>query len=136
VVQQDEFEKTGLRALLNLGHTFGHALEADGHYTTYLHGEAVAIGTLWACRYAHQLGQFDHVSDVEQVWHRLGLPTRAWGEHTAERLVTIMTQDKKNSARTDITLVLPHPPLGEATVSNGHPRDRLTDFLSYQLAGG
>lgn len=57
VVEQDEFERTGLRAVLNYGHTFGHAFEALAGYGKLLHGEAVSIGMIYASRLAEQLGR-------------------------------------------------------------------------------
>lgn len=57
VVAADERE-TGLRALLNLGHTFGHAIEAEMGYGNWLHGEAVAAGMVMAARTSERLGQF------------------------------------------------------------------------------
>ena len=57
VVRQDEREELGLRAVLNYGHTFGHALEAATGYGTLLHGEAVSIGMLCASRLAQRLGR-------------------------------------------------------------------------------
>jgi 3-dehydroquinate synthase len=59
VVEKDEFEDNGLRAVLNFGHTFGHAFESLSGYGTLLHGEAVAIGMLCAARLAKQLGRVD-----------------------------------------------------------------------------
>ena len=57
VVEQDEREETGLRAVLNYGHTFCHAIETVSGYGTYLHGEAVAIGMVCASRLAESLGR-------------------------------------------------------------------------------
>src|SRR5690606_34866041 len=57
VVEQDEFERTGLRAMLNYGHTFAHAFEALAGYGELLHGEAVAIGMVCASRLAERLGR-------------------------------------------------------------------------------
>lgn len=59
IVEADERELTGRRAVLNYGHTFGHAIEAVTHYGHYLHGEAVAIGMHAAARLALQLGRVD-----------------------------------------------------------------------------
>jgi 3-dehydroquinate synthase len=110
VVQQDETEQLGLRALLNLGHTFGHALEADGQYNTYLHGEAVAIGTLWACRFAVQEGLLtsDALQQVDMAWKRLRMPVTPFMRHNPEQLLARMRQDKKNDTTDVITLVLPN----------------------------
>ncbi len=56
VVGKDERETSGLRAILNLGHTVGHAIETAAGYGTLLHGEAVALGLIAACRVSHSLG--------------------------------------------------------------------------------
>ncbi len=78
VVADDERE-SGARALLNLGHTFGHAIEAGMGYGTWLHGEAVAAGTLLAADLSHRLGLIA-AADVERIaalMRRAGLPTQA-----------------------------------------------------------
>jgi 3-dehydroquinate synthase len=65
VVAQDEKE-SGIRALLNLGHTFGHAIEAEQGYGNWLHGEAVAVGMILAAKTSQQLGLIDN-SQVERI---------------------------------------------------------------------
>ncbi len=77
VVRDDERE-SGLRALLNLGHTVGHALEAHGGYTRWLHGEAVALGTLAEMRASEALGFTSKalVERAEALLSALGLPTK------------------------------------------------------------
>lgn len=67
VVEQDEFEATGLRAVLNYGHTFGHAFEALCGYGQLLHGEAVAIGMIYASRLAERRGLIDSSATSRQV---------------------------------------------------------------------
>ncbi len=69
VVAADERE-TGLRALLNLGHTFGHAIEAEMGYGNWLHGEAVAAGMVMAARASERLGQFGAGRD--STYHHVG----------------------------------------------------------------
>jgi len=78
VVEQDEFERTGLRAILNYGHTFAHAYEALTGYGELLHGEAVAIGMIDASRLAENLGRIDARATQRQLalLTELGLPTR------------------------------------------------------------
>lgn len=78
VVEQDEFERTGLRAVLNYGHTFAHAFEALAGYGELLHGEAVAIGMIYASRLAETLGRIDAATTARQValLEAVGLPTR------------------------------------------------------------
>lgn len=103
VVAQDETEN-GVRALLNLGHTFGHALEAATDYSDrLLHGESVAIGTVQAFRFSARLGLCapDLATRVEAHLRRAGLPTHVSdipGDlANAARLLDIMHQDKKAS---------------------------------------
>ncbi len=67
IVSQDERETTGLRAILNYGHTFGHALEAATSYGELLHGEAIAIGMTMAAKLALQLGRVDHLFLARQT---------------------------------------------------------------------
>ena len=102
VVRADEFELAaeGGRALLNLGHTFGHAIEQVTGYTTYLHGEGVAIGLAGAARLSHKLGLLS-VTDVGRVEHTLAahqLPVRLRGPLPLAELQTATTRDKKNRA--------------------------------------
>ncbi len=96
VVVADETEQ-GVRALLNLGHTFGHAIESMTHYTTYLHGEAVAIGTLMAARLSEQLNHAP--AGIEQTIHdcyqAAGLPTSI-PHFSADAWLDAMGHDKKN----------------------------------------
>ena len=73
VVAADERE-TGLRALLNLGHTFGHAIEAEMGYGNWLHGEAVAAGMVMAARTSERLGQFSS-AETQRI---ITLLTRGW----------------------------------------------------------
>ncbi len=104
IVSEDEREG-GVRALLNLGHTFGHALEAENRYgPDLLHGEAVACGLALALRYSARLGLCDlrEADRAEGVLNRAGLATRlpelGGGPYPAERLVAHMRHDKKAQA--------------------------------------
>jgi 3-dehydroquinate synthase len=99
VVEKDEFERTGLRAVLNYGHTFGHAFEALAGYGELLHGEAVAIGMLYASRLAERLGFIDAATTrrQEELLSLFGLPTRlpACWSHSEDAVVDRMKLDKK-----------------------------------------
>ena len=97
IVGEDERETKGRRALLNLGHTFGHAVEAESAYAT-LHGEAVAIGMALAFRFSAErgLGSQQDAARVESHLASVGLPTRIT-VGTPERLVAHMASDKKAS---------------------------------------
>jgi 3-dehydroquinate synthase len=99
VVERDETEQ-GERALLNFGHTFGHALETAGHYTTLLHGEAVAIGMLLAARLSERLGMSsaDERARLQSLLQTLGLATGMPRNADADGLLALMQLDKKNSA--------------------------------------
>lgn len=95
VVEQDEKE-AGLRAILNYGHTLGHALEAYWNYRGYLHGEAVAVGMVAAARLARKIGvcKPETAERQERVLRAAGLPVRGRGE-AVERLMSLMKTDKK-----------------------------------------
>jgi 3-dehydroquinate synthase len=99
VVSRDERETTGLRMLLNYGHTIGHAIEVTAGYGRYLHGEAVAIGTMGAALISARVAGLPP-SDVERqrrLLERLRLPTRAEGLD-AEAVLSAMSRDKKVEA--------------------------------------
>lgn len=104
VVARDERE-AGERALLNLGHTFGHAIETGMGYGIWLHGEAVAAGTVMAALLSEQLGWIDAsaVERIKSLFVRVGLPVVGpWLDATAEtsaaRYLDLMRHDKKVSA--------------------------------------
>lgn len=96
VVARDEREG-GLRAILNFGHTAGHALEQAAGYGTYLHGEAVAVGMVFAARLAQRVLGFPagEAARLEELLRALGLPTAAPGVPW-ERLQAALRRDKKN----------------------------------------
>ncbi|TAK92609.1 MAG: 3-dehydroquinate synthase [Burkholderiaceae bacterium] len=98
VVAQDERE-SGLRALLNFGHTFGHAIEAGMGYGAWLHGEAVGAGMVMAADLSARLGYIE-IALVERIRATVaaaGLPTQGPGLG-AERTIQLMLGDKKNEA--------------------------------------
>jgi len=106
IVAEDEHEH-GKRALLNLGHTFGHAIEALGGYGKWLHGEAVAIGMQMAAETSLQLGWLDS-TDVERIaalLERTGLPTHVTGL-SADAIFSRMQLDKKAGSQ-GLKVVLP-----------------------------
>jgi 3-dehydroquinate synthase len=115
IVAEDERER-GRRALLNLGHTFGHALESLGGYERWLHGEAVAIGTVLAARTSAALGWIGapECERIERLLERAGLPIRA-GDIDAERLLERMQLDKK-ADKSGLKLILLRG-IGDAVVT-------------------
>jgi len=98
VVEQDELEQTGLRAALNYGHTFGHAIETASGYGSLLHGEAVAIGMHCAARLAESVGRIglDVVDRQRRLLEAFRLPAapRTFGG-SPDALMAIMLRDKK-----------------------------------------
>jgi len=99
VVGQDEREG-GLRAILNFGHTFGHAIEAGMGYGVWLHGEGVAAGMVMAAELSRRLGLVDaaFVERLTRLIRRAGLPTRAPvldAQDNAGRYLELMRVDKK-----------------------------------------
>jgi 3-dehydroquinate synthetase len=98
VVREDPLEK-GARKLLNLGHTFGHGVEAAGRFEAYTHGEAVAVGLAFAFRLAAALGRIGPlaVAEVEEAIRAAGLPLRV-PPAVARRAELLMGYDKKRTA--------------------------------------
>lgn len=138
IVAEDERE-TGVRALLNLGHTFGHALEAEARFDgRILHGEAVGIGVIMAFELSARLG-FCPPADAARVrahFAACGLPTTAAGvglsSATTEALIEHMKQDKKVS-RGKLTFVLARA-IGEAFLTQDVDIADLRDLLVRELA--
>ena len=109
MVSQDEREETGLRAILNFGHTVGHAIEAvAGYGGAFQHGEAVAAGMVAECRLAEQREWIapETTRRLISLLRTFGLPTAAH-ELNADALLEAMTRDKKNRDG-QIRCVLPH----------------------------
>ncbi|MGL4979672.1 MAG: 3-dehydroquinate synthase family protein, partial [Plesiomonas sp.] len=118
VVAADETEQ-GQRALLNLGHTFGHAIEAEMGYGVWLHGEAVAAGMMMAAQTAVRLGQCSasDVARLRTLLLRAKLPVSGPASMPPERYIPHMMRDKKVLAGT-LRLVLPQG-IGQANVVSG-----------------
>jgi 3-dehydroquinate synthase len=128
IVAEDEREH-GRRALLNLGHTFGHAIEAAAGYGEWLHGEAVAAGLVMAADLSHRLGWIAEadVARVTSLLARAGLPVVA-PPIGAGRALALMGLDKKVLAGC-IRLVLLRR-LGEGVVSGDYPAGALEETLA------
>jgi 5-deoxy-5-amino-3-dehydroquinate synthase len=108
------------RALLNYGHTLAHALETDGHYDLR-HGEAVAVGLVFAARLARRLGRVgdERVAEHDRVVAAYGLPSGLPAGVDATRLVSVMGRDKKATGR-GLTFVLDGPDGLEVVPGVGH----------------
>ena len=138
IVAQDERD-TGARALLNLGHTFAHALESESGFDgALLHGEAVGVGCALAFRFSAELGlcPAQAAARVETAVASAGLPTRlhalAAAPFDAERLAGHMAQDKKADGR-GLVFVLARA-IGEAFVAGDVERSALLAFLEAEGA--
>jgi len=128
IVEQDEREETGVRMVLNYGHTVGHALETLTGYRRWLHGEAVAIGLIAAARLAVRLELTDArtAERQEAVLEAVGLPTRLEGT-TPEAVVTTLRHDKKaRDGRVPFVLL---KGLGRAEVCFDVPQDTVLAVL-------
>jgi 3-dehydroquinate synthase len=133
IVAQDEEERLDIRALLNLGHTFGHALEAEtGFSGALLHGEAVAIGMAQAFRFSAREGLCspDDAARVEAHLERAGLRTRL--PLAADRLIAHMLHDKKKT-EAGLPFILVHG-IGRAFVAHGVPLERVRVFLEAEAS--
>ncbi|MGO9545884.1 MAG: 3-dehydroquinate synthase [Rhodomicrobium sp.] len=141
IVARDELE-TGDRALLNLGHTFGHAVEAWAGYSgDVLHGEGVALGMVLAAKFSEAQGLCDAsvAQRLEQHLVRCGFATDFNALHAQvgrmpdlQSLMTFMEQDKKVRDG-EMTLILLRK-MGEAFVAHEVPRETIRTFLEAQLA--
>jgi len=141
VVAADETEG-GVRATLNLGHTFGHAIEAAMGYGTWLHGEAVAAGMVMATEMSKRLGWLPAAADdppgeagaaavkrVEALLARAGLPVRPPPSMTLETFMTYMSVDKKVESGV-LKLVLLED-VGSAVVTAAYDKEVLYDTIMY-----
>jgi 3-dehydroquinate synthase len=140
IVGRDETEK-GERALLNLGHTFGHALEAwCGYSDRLLHGEAISIGMCLAFRFSEALGHCKRNEGERVAAHfaAVGVPTRI-GDIPGARpdvsgLMQLMAQDKK-VRQGKLTFILARA-VGEAFIAHDVPAERISAFLAGEIAAG
>ncbi|MBD0410722.1 3-dehydroquinate synthase [Pseudoalteromonas distincta] len=128
IVAQDEKEH-GLRALLNLGHTFAHAIEAEMGYGVWLHGEAVATGMVLAAKLA-KTRQDLSASEVDRIIKLLelyNLPTEIPKQMTSEQFLTHMRKDKKNKRGT-IRFILPTQ-FGQCALVDDVSDDQVRDLI-------
>lgn len=128
VVAADERE-AGERALLNLGHTFGHAIETGMGYGEWLHGEAVAAGTVMAAQLSQQMGWISQADQarITQIFSRAGLPVKGPAMPT-EQYVELMAHDKK-VLDGQLRLVLLKQ-IGQAIVSDRAESHQISDAIA------
>lgn len=134
IVNLDEKEQ-GIRAILNLGHTFGHALERLGDYKKLLHGEAVAIGMLMALDLSVRLNKVgqDYYERVKKLLSLFNLPTRVFASWSAKDIFGLMKLDKKNTSD-QITLIIPSG-LGKVEIIDSVAQEDILKSIECFLPG-
>ena len=132
IVAEDEREQ-GRRALLNLGHTFGHALEAIGAYERWLHGEAVALGMMLAARTSAALGRVGtgDCARIEALLASAGLPVTAGASVDADAMLEHMQLDKK-ADKAGLKLILLDG-IGSAVVTRAPDRALMRSVIAARL---
>lgn len=127
-VMRDEYEQNE-RALLNLGHTFGHAIEAATHYQSWLHGEAVAVGLLMAADLSVRLGLLPEtdLQRIQRLLLQFGLPIAPPPSMTQENFLQFMSQDKKVLAG-QLRLILLDK-IGHAIINKDYAINKLSETI-------
>ncbi len=127
VVMADETEQ-GERATLNLGHTFGHAIETGMGYGAWLHGEAVAAGTVMAAHLSHRLGWLDKAQlvRIQSIFQRAGLPVQGAALPVA-RYLELMALDKKVEAGALRLILLKS--IGQSLIYSSASLEQITESI-------
>ncbi|MFA5626519.1 MAG: 3-dehydroquinate synthase [Thiohalomonadaceae bacterium] len=134
IVAADETE-AGSRALLNLGHTYGHAIETGMGYGLWLHGEAIAVGMVMAAELSAQLGWLaaDDVARTRRLFVAAGLPVQAPSELDAARFLELMAVDKKVQAG-KLRLILLCG-IGQAVISDSATAEQISAGIALHHSG-
>ena len=132
VVAEDELEQTGIRALLNFGHTFGHAIETGTGYGNWLHGEAVACGMAMASKLSVKLGWLDEskLERIQKLITSAKLPLHPPSSIQGQQFLDLMAVDKKTrSGKIHLVLI---KNIGKAVLTSEFPLSVLEEvILSY-----
>ncbi len=130
VVAEDERE-SGLRAILNLGHTFGHAIETGIGYGEWLHGEAIALGMLMAADLSHRQGWITEevIERIKQMLVKLNLPVALPDDLDPGKMRELMSVDKK--AKDGVLFLILLKGIGEAIVTDEFDEDLLMETLHH-----
>ena len=133
IVARDERE-SGVRALLNLGHTFAHAIEAGAGYGQWLHGEAVATGIAMAAYLARGIGKLsgDDEQRIVRLLSAAELPVSPFAGLAADKMLALMKGDKKVRAG-KVRLILPNG-IGNCEIVDDYPPKLLTDTVAHFTA--
>lgn len=132
VVAEDERE-SGIRAILNLGHTFGHAIETALNYKEWLHGEAVGCGMLMAADLSMRLGllEQDKVDRIRSILQRTNLPIQIHKDVKLEQMLENMKVDKKS--RDGVLYLILLNDIGEAIISSDYTEQALKETINHFL---
>ena len=130
VVSQDEREDN-LRAILNFGHTIGHAIESATNYKTYLHGEAVSIGMVCAAKISSELELLDEMwtRRIEKILMRAGLPVKH--NLPVDKIIEKMSFDKK-VLDGRVRFILPNGRPGRTVMKDDVPEEIIRKVLEEQ----
>ncbi len=132
IVAADERE-SGKRALLNLGHTFGHAIENGMGYGEWLHGEAVGAGMCMAATMSNQLGWMDNADTQKTIKliKQAKLPTKAPSAMTTEQFLTLMSVDKK--VLDGVLRLVLMKGIGQSLISDEFKTEQLSNAIKHSL---
>lgn len=127
VVSKDEKEND-LRAILNLGHTIGHAIEAVSGYNEMLHGEAISIGMVGSALLSLRYGRPDSIyTETKRLLKKFGLPTSLPERYDVDAIMSAMSHDKKFKERTMIFVV--PTAIGAVEIRKGIPADWVREIV-------
>jgi 3-dehydroquinate synthetase len=129
IVAKDERDRTGERALLNFGHTVGHAIERAGNYRKFVHGEAVSLGIVTACAISIKRAGLpeDQGAAIVDLLARLGLPTRLPRNFLRTKILDAIKFDKKFESGKIRFVVTPR--IGAAYVENNVTLDDIREAV-------
>jgi 3-dehydroquinate synthetase len=130
IVAKDERDRTGERAILNFGHTIGHAIERAGNYKKFLHGEALSLGIVAACAISIKRAGLlpDQRDAVVDLLRRFDLPTKLPPNFPRKKIISAVKFDKKFERGKIRFVVTPH--IGAAYLSNDVTLDDIHEAIS------
>jgi 3-dehydroquinate synthase len=130
IVAADEMDRTGERALLNFGHTVGHAIESAGQYSEFLHGEAISLGIVAACAISRKKAGLpqDQQQAISDLLNSFDLPTRLPADFPREKIFEALPRDKKFESG-QIRFVVT-PGIGSAVLSSDVTMDDIREAVA------
>ncbi|MEP7016166.1 MAG: 3-dehydroquinate synthase [Verrucomicrobiota bacterium] len=130
IIAKDELDRTGERALLNFGHTVGHAIERAGHYRTFLHGEAISLGMIAACHVSMKRADLprEQLNAIVDLFGSFELPTQLPADLAREKIFEALPLDKKfENGKVRFVVV---PRIGSAQLSSEVTLDDIRAAIS------